>query len=230
MRSLHHNNCLHRIERWTGTYFERAQLWEVGAGIVVPHHNRPTQCPSMEFQLTYLKSVQEVKDHNEQQELNSNRFSEPVPSSAPTGNNPQKAVDLFDKEDYIVNEPPDDAGDKDIPEEEDFLPDNPEPTINWVQLCNTMELSHIGNSSNSFSRLSSDHLVKLADDPHLGVQGTAASLNAGVPTVNSAAVSRGIESPRTTQFIRSTNDITVSSESVPAVAYNSTFGTSAEAS
>ncbi|KAF8169238.1 hypothetical protein BJ912DRAFT_862222 [Pholiota molesta] len=38
MRSLHVDNPFHVIQRWTGTYFRRAELWEVGTYILVRHH------------------------------------------------------------------------------------------------------------------------------------------------------------------------------------------------
>ncbi|KAF8800765.1 hypothetical protein BYT27DRAFT_7031060, partial [Phlegmacium glaucopus] len=37
MRQTHQDSPLHRIERWTGTHFRRAALWEVGTYILVRH-------------------------------------------------------------------------------------------------------------------------------------------------------------------------------------------------
>lgn len=136
MRTTHADNPLHRIERWTGGYFRSALLWEVGACILVPHHNLLKHCASMDFQLNHLNSVQDTKDRREQSELNVNIFPEPRPSSIPIRNHAQAAEDLMDDQ-YTAAEPPENNDDEDLAEEEDVPPDEPEPMCNWEDVCRT---------------------------------------------------------------------------------------------
>jgi hypothetical protein len=54
MRVTHFENPLHRIEAWTGTYFRRAELWQVGLYIVVPHHTGEQLCDWLKWNQTLL--------------------------------------------------------------------------------------------------------------------------------------------------------------------------------
>ncbi|KAH9910278.1 uncharacterized protein B0H18DRAFT_854402, partial [Fomitopsis serialis] len=46
---------LHRVERWTGTFFERAQLSDLGLVFSIGHHGRP--CPSSSHNRTRKLTV-----------------------------------------------------------------------------------------------------------------------------------------------------------------------------
>src|SRR5882762_8928 len=45
IRDCHMDCPTHRIEGWSGHYFRRAELWEVGLYILVRHHKDPHLCP-----------------------------------------------------------------------------------------------------------------------------------------------------------------------------------------
>ena len=42
-RTRHSSNPMHRVEKWTGRYFERASLWQVGVKLFLGHNGGP--CP-----------------------------------------------------------------------------------------------------------------------------------------------------------------------------------------
>lgn len=69
MRLTHHANPLHKIERWTGTYFMPAALWEVGCYILVHHYNPQPVCESLQFQKDFLEQFERRKDTAEQVQL-----------------------------------------------------------------------------------------------------------------------------------------------------------------
>jgi hypothetical protein len=56
------HNPLHRIERWVGTHFRAAALWEVGVFILVRHRTGPVLCESLEWQKGLLDNIQRGKD------------------------------------------------------------------------------------------------------------------------------------------------------------------------
>jgi hypothetical protein len=72
IRDCHIDCPTHRIEVWTGRYFRRAELWEVGLYILVRHHTDPNLCRILEFQKNVLASFQRSKDLKEQQNLEEN--------------------------------------------------------------------------------------------------------------------------------------------------------------
>ena len=69
MRASHMCNPLHRIEAWTGTYFRRAELWQVGVYILVPHHAGERICASLRWNKRLLEGFQQTRDASEQAEL-----------------------------------------------------------------------------------------------------------------------------------------------------------------
>ena len=69
MRITHVENPLHRIEVWTGTYFRRAELWQVGLYIVIPHHTGEPLCAVLKWNQTLLQGFQVTHDAREQTEL-----------------------------------------------------------------------------------------------------------------------------------------------------------------
>lgn len=62
MRKEHFSNPFHRIERWTGTYFRRAALWEVGVFLTLNHQHAPSMCPNLQWQHNVLEMFQQHKD------------------------------------------------------------------------------------------------------------------------------------------------------------------------
>ncbi|KAF9471357.1 hypothetical protein BDN70DRAFT_820109, partial [Pholiota conissans] len=60
MRQSHMANSLHRVECWTGKFYRRAHLWEVGAYLLVPHHHTPTLCASLSFQTKHLEALENI--------------------------------------------------------------------------------------------------------------------------------------------------------------------------
>jgi hypothetical protein len=69
MRKTHVNNPLHRVEMWTGTCFRRAQLWQVGVYILIPHHFGERLCATLAWNQNLLEGFQRNHDEREQAEL-----------------------------------------------------------------------------------------------------------------------------------------------------------------
>jgi len=69
MRSTHQENPMHKIQRWTGKHFRSAELWEVGAYILVPHYAGEPLCEALKCQRINLEQFELQKDHDEQDEL-----------------------------------------------------------------------------------------------------------------------------------------------------------------
>ena len=57
---------LHRIQRWTGSFFRSAYLWEIGAYIMVPHRDQELLCQPLTRQKTMLELLQSQADNDEQ--------------------------------------------------------------------------------------------------------------------------------------------------------------------
>ncbi|KDR67377.1 hypothetical protein GALMADRAFT_79915 [Galerina marginata CBS 339.88] len=51
MRHDHRHSPLHRIECWTGHYFRRAALWEVGNYMLITHHCGQPLCSGLQWQV-----------------------------------------------------------------------------------------------------------------------------------------------------------------------------------
>src|ERR1700742_1331607 len=68
MRHLHKTNPLHRIERWTGTHYRPAELWEVGTCLIVPHREGNT-CDVFKFQEEFLEHFEVSKDQIDQDQM-----------------------------------------------------------------------------------------------------------------------------------------------------------------
>ncbi|KAH9478642.1 hypothetical protein JR316_0009099 [Psilocybe cubensis] len=62
---------MHRVEQWTGTHFRKAELWEVGTYLLIPHHSGEAICPSLNARIAFLESLEEPKDWSEQARLRS---------------------------------------------------------------------------------------------------------------------------------------------------------------
>ena len=84
MRNTHRGHVFHRIERWTGTYFRKAALWEVGVYISLKHQDAPCTCPNLQWQHNILAMYQKNKDETD-------KLQNERPSSGPASNpNAQK--------------------------------------------------------------------------------------------------------------------------------------------
>ena len=75
IRRMHQQNPLHKIQRWTGTHFRAAQLWEVGAYVLVPHHQGDALCDSLQSQQDHLEQFECHKDDLEQVSLLEKRLA-----------------------------------------------------------------------------------------------------------------------------------------------------------
>ena len=66
MRQSHRDNPLHRVEKWTGKFFRAAELWEVGAYMLIPHHSGEGICPTLQWNQITLERFQTYRDSQEQ--------------------------------------------------------------------------------------------------------------------------------------------------------------------
>lgn len=71
MRKTHAMNPFHKIERWTGRHYRAAELWEVGAYILVRHRTGTSICRKLKIQMDLLEDVEVRNDLAEQNQLNS---------------------------------------------------------------------------------------------------------------------------------------------------------------
>jgi hypothetical protein len=82
MRDFHSDSPLHHIERWNGTHFSPAHLWQVGTYLLVQHHTNIAMCETLTFQTSYLESFEREKDKAEQENLqDSEPGVRPVPGT-----------------------------------------------------------------------------------------------------------------------------------------------------
>jgi hypothetical protein len=101
MRTTHRDNPFHRIERWTGIFFQPAELWEVGTYLLVRHQVGTPFCDKLRRQLDFLETVEIRKDKDEQ--MNLRTTSGPVGTLAvydddePELTNPDKDDDQSDQ-------------------------------------------------------------------------------------------------------------------------------------
>jgi hypothetical protein len=66
-RQDHELQPLHRIEKWTGTYFQQASLWEVGCNLQVLHQGR--MCTALQMRLDDIRRREAIHDSKEQDSL-----------------------------------------------------------------------------------------------------------------------------------------------------------------
>jgi hypothetical protein len=77
IRKSHLGSPLHRIEVWTGSYFHRAELWEVGVYMVIPHHEGQEFCDKLQLHDRILSNFQDQRDAAEQLTLSNEDTSHP---------------------------------------------------------------------------------------------------------------------------------------------------------
>ena len=85
MRRAHRYSPFHRIECWTGLYFRRAALWEVGTYILVEHHTEISICDGLKFQMEFLERFQDKKDQDEQDMVSKMQASLALASASAEG-------------------------------------------------------------------------------------------------------------------------------------------------
>ena len=85
MRHTHMNQPFHRIERWTGTYFQSANLWQVGVYIRLGHTDSSPPCQYFQWQDNQLENFQKVKDEDDESYV--------IPSSQWQSHNNQETID-----------------------------------------------------------------------------------------------------------------------------------------
>jgi hypothetical protein len=134
VRHSHFGNPFHRIERWTGTYFRKAALWEVGGYIAISHCKHASVCSNLQWQQNILEIMQKQKDQEDEQleELSFQLKTTPMP---PDSTEPEPAHDPDAEEiqdaatmralDQLLNgqNPPN------IPEEDDANQDDAEADL-----------------------------------------------------------------------------------------------------
>ena len=69
MHTTHWGNPLHRIKQWTGTYFQSAELWEVGTYVLILHHHGEPVCEGLKRQQWTPEQFEEHKDVVKQEKL-----------------------------------------------------------------------------------------------------------------------------------------------------------------
>lgn len=57
-RQNHHNNVLHRVEKWNGRYYKKGALWQVGVKLYTGHNGTP--CPRSLAGVSGMENVPEV--------------------------------------------------------------------------------------------------------------------------------------------------------------------------
>jgi len=96
MRTTHQTDPLHRIERWTGTYFRPAALWEVGCYILVQHYNPEPICEYLQFQKQFLEEFETGKDTAEQRQLEQLGLTSPQQTARPSANDNDGDIQMGD--------------------------------------------------------------------------------------------------------------------------------------
>lgn len=115
-RNSHRQHIYHRIQKWTGRFFQDASLWEVGVRLNVGHVGQ--ECPSQSCLLEACRFVEERKDAEDHLSATQYNFG-PVPNhdQQPDSEEPPAAPDSFP----ILDEPdPDDSPWEDIPSTSGF--------------------------------------------------------------------------------------------------------------
>ena len=82
MRFTHTENLFHRIERWNGSYYRPAELWEVGSYLLIRHHTDHALCDILSEQCNLFDSAEKANDIIEQEMLRT-FVPEPVPVPVP---------------------------------------------------------------------------------------------------------------------------------------------------
>lgn len=82
IRHTHTENQFHRIQQWNGQYFRAAELWEVGAYLLVQHHTGEPLCQTLRQCCDHLEKSEDKKDNLEQDRLRQS-MHQPKPVTVP---------------------------------------------------------------------------------------------------------------------------------------------------
>ena len=96
IRQRHKENPFHRIEHWNGKFFRPAELWEVGAYLVVRHRNRMLPCDSIQRQISFIEKLERRTDAAEQVDVNRTKS---VPQSSATSSSKGKGTSGYSDDD-----------------------------------------------------------------------------------------------------------------------------------
>lgn len=140
MRETHMANPLHRIQRWTGTYFRRAELWEVGVYLSAPHESEGEVCFNLANQTQLLQKFEHQKDAMDQEVLLTAQHNAVAGGHPVAGGSDDPFLHAFQKRmenqtqdncDFLFNDLPDD--DEELNNDEafhEYLPPQADITAN----------------------------------------------------------------------------------------------------
>ena len=84
MRHTHQDNPFHKIDKWTGSHFRSAELWQAGVYILIEHHMPVHLCSSLLGQMEFLERFEKHKDESEQNYLSGIQGTSATPAGAAT--------------------------------------------------------------------------------------------------------------------------------------------------
>jgi hypothetical protein len=131
-RISHGKLIYHRLQKWTGLFFQDAGLWEVGVRLCVGHMG--DNCPSQETLLEACRSLEDEKDRADDQ-THENSFASVSPEQ-------------YDVPDYIGDDNPDDPDyvgddDPDDPEWQDVPPSQSDPLRTPTPAADELDIEHL---------------------------------------------------------------------------------------
>lgn len=100
-RRSHRQLIFHRVQKWTGKFFQDAGLWEVGVRLSVGHGGGP--CPEQQIMMDSCASIEEQKDEEDRVSILQRSFQ----PEAPVGSGPRDTADM-DTDDTDASEEPED--------------------------------------------------------------------------------------------------------------------------
>ena len=127
MRQYHKENPFHRIERWNGSYYQKAELREVGTYLLIRHHRDDEICETLQRWCHILDSAEVLNDKAEQDELvryQSRPAPGPVPASDTWANDEDIDMDEINMDD-LIDENAEDLYD----EEDEEMPGSADPAL-----------------------------------------------------------------------------------------------------
>jgi CxC2 like cysteine cluster associated with KDZ transposases len=138
MRHTHMELPFHRIERWTGTYFEAADLWQVGVYIRLLHLDSTPTCPYLDWQKNILEDFERKNDEDD--EVNARAPDEPMEMQdvdddphRDTEDDPEADIRFMNHMDHLYREGKDDSETDELTleEDDDHGVHDPEDDVNF---------------------------------------------------------------------------------------------------
>ena len=124
-RISHKNLIYHRLQKWTGKFFQDASLWEVGVRLHVGHMGE--NCPSQVALLEECRILEAKKDQTDDLATQQNNFV-----SVPQPEKPQQYSDP--DPDYVGDEDPDDPEWQDVPASQIDPLRTPTPSVDELDI------------------------------------------------------------------------------------------------